>query len=63
VQRTATTDDAGASVKPKRDPVRGAGRGLVAGGDEEQQREAQWQHESQQQDEEQQRDAQRQHEL
>jgi hypothetical protein len=41
VQRSATTDDAGAALEPKHDHARGVGRGFVTGGDKEQQREAQ----------------------
>jgi hypothetical protein len=36
VQRAATTDDEGATMKLKHDPVRGAGREPVAGGGQEQ---------------------------
>jgi hypothetical protein len=39
VQRAAATDDAGASLKPKHDHARGAGRQLLVGVGEEQQRE------------------------
>jgi hypothetical protein len=64
VQRVAATDDAGASLEPKHDHARGAGREPVAGDDEEQQCAAQHQEEepqraAQQQEEEQQREAQR----
>jgi hypothetical protein len=41
VQRAAATDGAAASLEPKHGHARGVGHGILAGGDEEQQRTAQ----------------------